>query len=499
MFLLSFTFHDKYLWYKFSEIVGHALISGKTNLTQSPIILLSFFKVNDPFRLIGVGLFALILTLVYLFVNPFPLTNPQLIWMVLGERLNEGNFLYLDVIDDTGPLSAAFFALVDFVFGRNMFAYEILGRALILVQVIYWNTILIKYRVFDENTYLPSIIMMALFHISFDLLSLSPTLLGSTFLILALGQLFSQTVLQKETSESTLLIGLYAGLATGFNPNYALFLPYMIFTGIAISGFSFRQLMLSLVGYFLPILLISVYYFWNDGLEAAFDTWPLIFQSDKYQFQSYISWLILGALPILLSMVGYFLSAVLRGSTINQQKQRQLIIIWIFFSALEFFLIKRQASYQLVIFIPGLTYLITQFFLNMGRGMIAKLSFYLLIIGLPGFAFWYWQGTVEKHADYFVKESDPIEYPGSVMILGEDISPYIHSKMGGPFLNFKLSKLYLEREKDLPERAKLFQLLQTQKADVVLDQEGVFSRLLQEYPELAKQYESPETGVFLLK
>lgn len=499
MFLLSFTFHDKYLWYKFSEIVGHALISGKTNLSQSLITLLSFFKVNDPFRLIGVGLFALILTLVYLFVNPFPLTNPQLIWMVLGERLNEGNFLYLDVIDDTGPLSAAFFALVDFVFGRNMVAYEILGRALILVQVIYWNTILIKYRVFDENTYLPSIIMMALFHISFDLLSLSPTLLGSTFLILALGQLFSQTVLQKETSESTLLIGLYAGLATGFNPNYALFLPYMIFTGIAISGFSFRQLMLSLVGYFLPILLISVYYFWNDGLEAAFDTWPLIFQSDKYQFQSYISWLILGALPILLSIVGYFLSAVLRGSTINQQKQRQLIIIWIFFSALEFFLIKRQASYQLVIFIPGITYLITQFFLNMGRGMIAKLSFYLLIIGLPGFAFWYWQGTVEKHADYFVKESDPIEYPGSVMILGEDISPYIHSKMGGPFLNFKLSKLYLEREKDLPERAKLFQLLQTQKADVVLDQEGVFSRLLQEYPELAKQYESPETGVFLLK
>lgn len=419
--------------------------------------------------------------------------------MVLGERLRDGNYLYLDVIDDTGPLSAAIFGLVDFFFGRSMLAYELLGRALILVQVIYWNTILIKYRVFDDNTYLPAIIMLALFHISFDLLSLSPTLMGSTFLILALGQLFSLTVLQKDTSESTLLIGLYAGLATGFNPNYALFLPYMIFTGIAISGFSFRQLMLSLVGYFLPILLISVYYFWNDGLEAAFEIWPLIFQSEKYQFQSYLSWLILLALPIVLSLVGYFLSAVLRGSTINQQKQRQLILIWIVFSALEFFLIKRQASYQLVIFIPGLTYLITQFFLNMGRGMIAKLSFYLLILGLPAFAFWYWQRTVEDHADYFITESAPINYSGSVMILGEDISPYIHHKMGGPFLNFKLTKLYLERERDLPERAKLFQLLQTQKADVVLDQEGVFRKLLLEYPELTNQYESPEEGVFLLK
>ncbi len=419
--------------------------------------------------------------------------------MVLGERLADGHFLYLDVIDDTGPLSAAFFAIVDFFFGRNNLAYELIGRTLILIQVIYWNTILIKYRVFDDNTYLPAIIMLALFHISFDLLSLSPTLLGSTFLILALGQLFSQTVLQKETSESTLLIGLYAGLATGFNPNYILFLPYMIFTGIAISGFSFRQLMLSLVGYFLPILLISVYYFWNDGLEAAFDIWPLIFQSDKYQFQSYLSWLILGAFPIVLALVGYFLSAVLRGSTINQQKQRQLIIIWIFFSAVEFFLIKRQASYQLVIFIPGLTYLITQFFLHMGRGMIAKLSFYILIIGLPGFAFWYWHGTVETHSEYFVEDSPPIKYQGSVMILGEDISPYLHSEMSGPFLNYKLSKLYLERERDLPQRAKLFQLLQLEKADVVLDQDGVFNKLLQDYPELSKQYDTPELGVFLLK
>jgi hypothetical protein len=487
------------LWYKFSEIVGHALISGKTYLRQSKITLLSFFKINDPFRILGIVVCAIILTLVYLFVDPIPLTQPQLIWMVLGERLSDGGLLYFDVIDDTGPLSAAFFALVNILFGRNMLAYELLGRVLILFQVFFWNTILIKYRVFNDNTYLPAIIMLVLFHISFDLLRLSPTLLGSTFLILALGQLFSQTVLQKDVSESTLLIGIYGGLATGFNPNYVLFLPYMIFIGIAISGFSFKQLMLSLVGFFLPILLICVYYFWNDGLESALEIWPLIFQSDKYQFQSYISWLILLAFPALLALAGYIFCAVLRGSTINQQKQRQVIIIWLFFSALEFFLIKRQASYQLVIFIPGLTYLITQFFMNMGSGTLAKLSFNLLVFGLPLFAFRYWQGKVEDHASYFIEKSEPIRYPGKLMILGEDLSPYVNSPMGGPFLNFKLSKTYLNRERGLPERAKLFQLLQSQKAEVVLDQEGVFKKILQEYPELSKQYVSPQNGVFVLK
>lgn len=144
-----------------------------------------------------------------IWVLSFPLTEPRLLWMVLGERLSDGYYLYLDVIDDTGPLSAGFFTFVHFAFGRSELAFELIGRLLVLFQIIYWNTVLIRYRVFEENTYLPAIIMAALFHLSFDMAGLSPALLGSTFLVLAIGQLFSHTVLQKETSESTLLIGIY--------------------------------------------------------------------------------------------------------------------------------------------------------------------------------------------------------------------------------------------------------------------------------------------------
>jgi hypothetical protein len=419
--------------------------------------------------------------------------------MVLGERLGDGNFLYQDVIDDTGPLSAVFFRLVDSLLGRSRMVYEILGRIIIVFQIVYWSAILGKYRVFEENTYLPAVIMLVLFHTSFDLLILSPTLLGSSFLVLALGLLFSQTVLQKENSESTLLIGIYGGLAAGFYPNYVLFLPYMIVAGIAISGFSFRQLMLSLVGYFLPILLIGVYYFWNDGLKAAFDVWPLIFESEDYILQDYSAWIPLVALPILMGLTGYVLSAVIRSSTINQQKQRQLMVIWIIFLVIEVFFFKIQAAYQLVIFIPGLTYLIMQFFIFGGKGIFAKISLFLLVLGMPIFAFWYSSNTIEENPGYFVKNSPPLEYQGTVMILGEDLSPFLKSKMGGPFLNYKLSKLYIEQDRDLPQRAELFQLLQTEKADVILDPNGLFAKILEDYPELKKQYTSPKTGVYLLK
>lgn len=431
----------------------------------------------------------------------FPLTEPRLIWMVLGERLSDGFFLYQDIIDDTGPLSAGFFTLIDLIFGRNHLAYEIIGRLLVLFQIIHWNTVLIRYRVFEENTYLPAIIMAALFHLSFDMAGLSPALLGSTFLVLAMGQLFSQTVLQKETSESTLLIGIYGGIATGFHLNFWLFLPYMIFTGIAISGFSFRQLLLSLVGYFMPLVLVSVFFYWNNGLNEALQVWPLIFTYEKYNYQSLVIWAILGAFPLMLALVGYFYSAILRGSTINQQKQRQMIILWMVFSLAEFFLIKRQATYQLLIFIPGLTFLITQFFLNTSGSTVGKMAFLILLFGLPVMGWWFWNEELKSDSNYFVDtKSEYTISPGEkIMVMSKDSSPYLENPLGGPFLNFNLTKAFLESEKTLEQKAKIFQNLNTQKPQVVIDPYGIFKNLLDELPALKNLYTESQPGVFRLK
>ena len=461
--------------------------------------MLSFFKVNDPFRLIGVVLYLVLIAFVMLTFFPFPTTEPNLIWMVLGERLSQGFFLYQDVLDDTGPLSAGVFTVIHFLFGRSELVFDILGRMLIFFQIVYWNNTLMRYRVFDENTYLPAIIMAALYHFSFDMTTLSPTLIGSTFLMLALGQLFSQTVLQKETSESTLLIGLYGGLATGFHLNFVLFLPYIIFTGLAVSGFSIRQLFLSLVGFFLPILLILVFYFWNNGLKEALQFWPLIFTYEKYHYQPFLSWLIPGILPVLLALAGYFFGSFFRGATINQQKQRQLIVLWLLFSGLFFFLVKRQAAYQLLVFIPGLTYLITQFFLHFRSGIIAPLAFALLLIGLPFGGLAYWHNRLETDQDYFVKppESDPLPKNKTVMVLGKESNFYLDHPLGGPFLNYQLAKTFLTGEKSLEQKAQLFRKLSTQQADFIIDEEGVFQGILEEIPALKEYYKQKEPGMFV--
>lgn len=421
--------------------------------------------------------------------------------MVLGERLSEGYYLYLHVIDDTGPLSAGVFSGLHLLFGRSEFAYLLVGRLLAFFQIFYWNRTLIKYRVFDENTYLPAIIMAALFHFSFDLMTLSPTLLGSTFLMLALGQLFSHTVLQKESSESTLLIGIFGGLATGFHWNFVFFLPFLIFTGLAISSFTIRQLFLSIMGFIVPLLLILVFYFWNDGLTQALSLLPLVFTYPKYAYQDYLSWLPPGSLALLLALAGFFIGSFFRGATINQQKQRQLVLSWLLFSAGLFFLVKNQASYQLVVFIPGLTYLITQFFLYFNWNLVLRPLFFAFTLAVPLWGMTYWNARTSTDSSYFVpsiSEAMP-SATSEVMVLGPDCSPYLSASLGGPFLNYQMSKSYLSQEKTLQQKAQLFQMLRQQIPERMLDQEGLFGQLLEELPALKEYYPKASPGVYTKK
>ena len=422
-------------------------------------------------------------------------------WMVLGERLSEGHLLYVDVIDDTGALSAGVFTGLHLLFGRSEIAYLLLGKIFVLFQIYYWNSTLIKYRVFDENTYLPAIVMAALFHFSFDLMYLSPTLLGSTFLLLAFGQLFSHTVLQKESSESTLLIGIYGGLATGFHWNFVFFLPFLIFTGLSISSFTVRQLFLAIMGFLLPILLILVFYFWNDGLEQALQVWPIVFTYPNYVYQPYLSWLAPGVFPLVLALAGYFIGSFFRGATINQQKQRQLILIWLLFSAGLFFLVKNTASYQLVIFLPAMSYFITQFFLYFNWTLLLRPAFFGLVLALPIWGMNYWQERTKVDATYFVTapiEKDPLIQKG-LMVLEENPSPYLTQSLDGPFLNFHMSASYLKQEKNLQQKAQVFQMIRRQQPEQVYDKEGLFKALLEELPALKEFYNEDKPGRYSKK
>lgn len=441
---------------------------------------------------------------IYFWVLDVPLLKPELIWMMIGERMSEGFSMYIDIIDDTGPLSATVYWLIHLLFGKNIFAYKLFGGLVILFQITYINGLFIRYKSFDENTYIPALVLVVLFHFSFDILTLSPALMGSTFIVLALGQLFSQTVLQKDTSDSILLVGIFGGIGACFHFPLVIFLPFLIVAGVAVSGFNFNQLLLALLGYFLPIVGCGLYYFWIDGLQEFIIQYILTTRViDVYYHVQFLDLMLLLIAPFCFAVVGYFIGTIYKLISVNQQKQKQLIILFLLFALLTIFLTNRRTPYQFVILLPGLTYFITQIFIYLQRGFLLKLFSTAFLISIPfiGFSWAYYQIVSGKIESYSVTFSEKHQETAgkSILVLGNDLGYYQGAYLATPYLNYNISKEILLDYNSFGKMADVYQDFLKEKPEMIIDADGVFEQLLEKIPLLKDSYLKKSEGIYVLK
>jgi hypothetical protein len=464
--------------------------------------LLSFFRINDPSRLIVIIAVLLLLSSIYIWVLNIPLLQPEMIWLLIGERMADGKHMYLDIIDDTGPLSAGVYWVCHLLFGRSVMVYKLLAILVVIFQIVYINTLYIKYKSFEENTYIPALVMVILFHLSFDMITLSPALMGSTFIVLALGQLFSQTVLQKEGSDSILLVGIFGGIAACFHFPLVTFLPFLLVAGIVVSGFSFRQLILAFVSYLLPLTFCAVYYFWFDGLFAFFDQFIISPRNvESYAHVSYRDLLILFSAPLFFTTLGFFVGLIVKSQTVNQQKQLQLTLIFLIFAISSLLLTNRRTPYQFIVTIPGLAYFITFLFVAFKKGVPVKILAALFVFGIPiiGYIWTVFQTNSGKISTYAVTVSDKhkITKGKKVLVLGEDLGYYHNASLATPYLHFRLSKNTLRNQNGLEKTALIYQNFIKERPEVIVDEEGVFEELLKLFPPLEDSYQTISKEVYI--
>lgn len=444
------------------------------------------------------------LTGIYIWVLEVPMLQPEMTWLLIGERMAEGKAMYIDIVDDTGPLSAAVYWLCHLAFGRSWLALKILALVLAMFQITYLNGIFIYYKSFKENTYIPALLLVILFHLSFDLLTLSPALMGSTFLVLALRHLFSQTVLQKEGSDSILLIGLFGGIAACFHFPLVTFLPFMLISGVIVSGFSFRQLVLSMIAYSLPFTIIALFYFWNDSLWIFFEEFVIDPRRvDRYAHVGLRDLLVLFLPGMVFSVMGFVVGAVLQSQTVNQQKQFQLMFLFVLFGMGSLFLSNRITPYQLVMILPGMAYFGTQLFAAYEKGPFMKALSWIFILGIP-FGGFLWivlksnSGEINTYAIEFM-EKHASTRGKRILVLGEDLGYYQDASLGSRYLNYSLTKNILNDTTDLRNSAEVFRVFSTERPQIIIDEDGLFENLSNRLSPLKEIYQKQGEGRFELK
>jgi hypothetical protein len=399
--------------------------------------MLRFFRINDPYRLLAILVFMILFGLP-LMINTPALTIPELKSMVIGEALDNGQMMYAEVYDSMAPVAAGTFGFIDWLMGRAMIGRQILALILIFFQASFFAILLINNKAYNDNTYVPALIYGLLCFVSFDFLSVTPELLGSTVLLLALNNLFREIEFRVQRDGTIINVGFYTGVASLFVFTYSIFLLAAFVILIVFTRISFRKSLLLLFGFFLPHFVIGVYYYFKDALPALLNNFYLenLLHTDQ-NLISGKSLLMLGLLPIIYFVFSLFMMTREARFTKYQSQLFQVMFLWLLFCIVQAFLTRQLTPHSLIIMIPSLAYFFSHYLLLIRRKWIAESMLWILIIGIVSINLRAVRGkinSIDYSKMYVSTPKTPIR-DKKVMVIGDDLSVYRNNKLGGYFLD----------------------------------------------------------------
>ncbi|GJM27766.1 MAG: hypothetical protein DHS20C17_04010 [Cyclobacteriaceae bacterium] len=466
--------------------------------------MLAFFRINDPYRLIGVFLLIILIRLPF-FLGEMPLTIPELQWMLVGESVSLSHILYLDVWDDIGPLSAMVYSLIDTIGGRTQWGYQMLAALILLLQCYLFNQLLISNKAYNENTYIPALIYMILMGSFFDFFTLSPVLMSCTFQLLVINGIFHHIAV-KARDEQFLNIGLALGLSA------LLYLPTLAYFPISIlalglfSSMTFKKYILLFFGFLFPMVLVGIYFFWHGALlnfiESYFFAWMNLPFTEMVSLRTM---LLISAASLVLLVLSW-LKIYSKGRYNNHQTNFiQVMVLFLVGSGIMIFLSRERVPHQLMIFAAPMAFFLSHYFLLIRRKLLAELVF----IGFLAVSITVNYGVLYRFAiptgifniEQLIVQPTPWDELVSgkkLLIVGNEPDAYLHAYPVTPYLNWNLSKEHLERINAFDNLSMIYNNLRNDLPEIIIDQQNLVPGLFNHMPTVASLYQK-QGNAYLLK
>lgn len=452
--------------------------------------MIRYFRINDPYRLVGLLVLLLIIYLP-LFIYESPASVPELKNVLLGEKQNEGYQMYSGVVDNTAPLAAWTHELLDSVFGRSLLPRHIVAFVIIFLQSVYIGILFITKKVFSENTFIPSLLFSVLYFFSYDNITLSNELLGSGFLLLALNNLFQEIEFRHERDESIFNLGLCISLASLFSFAFVVYLPCAIVILLLFTRSTGRKYLLLVFGFLLPHLLVVCIAYVKDSMGPLWDYYYLSNLSfERDTFISSRSLLTLSAVPL----VYFAISLIMLNRDARFSKYQtqivQAVFIWLAFSLLFVLYAKDLRPQTLVVFIPGLSLLLTHFFLLIRRKKFVTVNSWLLFGGIIAMAYLTRFDKISS-VDYSALRvnATTTDVRGKrILILQDKFDPYYSNYLATPFLNWDLSKEIFRNPDYYANVTQVYSAFKNDPPSMIIDSNNLLEDFFKRMPEVSAKY-----------
>jgi hypothetical protein len=452
--------------------------------------VLRFFRINDPYRLLGV-LIILVLAGLPFFIDPANLTIAELKGFVLGEAVADGKTMYTEVFDDTAPLASLFFGGMSFIFGRSVFAWHLIAFLIIFFQASYFAVTLINNKAYEENTYLPALIYGVLAFFSFDLFAFSNELIASTFVLFAINNLFKEIEFRVQRDEIVLNVGLMLGLSSLIIFSYILFLPAVIFLLAIFARLNIRKVFLLLFGFLLPHGILIMLYFYRDGATLLWQN----FYSPNLSFSKHglISWSSLFTLciiPLSYLLFSFVMLNRVARFTRYQSQLLQVMFIWLVPCCLLIVFTRELSPHSFYVFLPILSYFIAHYLLLIRRKWIAEGLLWFFMGGVLCLCLFARYKKISRidYSNMFVAPSKDNIKDKKIMSLGNDINHYQYNTMSGGFLNWNLSKQVFEQPDYYENILMINNAFKSDPPDIIIDEKNLMEAVMKRIPSLRNQY-----------
>ncbi|MHA6248540.1 hypothetical protein ACXYMU_11425 [Pontibacter sp. CAU 1760] len=462
--------------------------------------MISYFRSILPSRLILLILLFLAIQLP-LILWGIPGTSPELLHMLVGERLADGYRMYRDVYDNTAPLSALVFWLVDVVAGRSFLAYRLVAMALLLLQALLLNATLNKHNVYATKDYLPALLYLVLGSLSFEFNMLTPLLIGNTFLILSLPYIIT---LSREGLDNNRLFvgGFMLGLAAlSFLP-LALFLLVGMFAVVFFASSTFRSTLLMFCGFLFPYAVLITYYLYTNSTEEFLEMQLLRPWHLKVAFlRPPADVAKLMAIPAVVLLLSLLSVASLPQRLVFQVKFQQLMWVWLFTSMLVIFTRDEISVATFILVLPPVAYFSEFFFVSARKPWLLTLTFvlvftsvlvlrYRLVLGINRFL------LLDESPLLLEAQQLPVQ-GATVLVMGEDVSYYTQNKPVTPYLNWELAQRHFGRLDEYQAVFELYKNFQHEPPAYIIDQHNLMPELRYKVPAVFEAYRPTDTkGVY---
>lgn len=291
------------------------------------------------------------------------LINPQIYPFFTGES---DNILYQPIAN---------------LLQNNALLQSITSLILVLILAFIAQLVNNRYNFIRIRTMLPAPLLIIILGGFTKIHTLHPVFFAAIFVLLAIYRFFN--AFDKLKPYSTAFdTGFLLGIATLFYFNTFILLPaFLIGLGILSRDYRWRQFVLVVIGFLLPIIFAFSYAFLTDNFLELLKTFERSIISPNNHFKSNITLHIFLGYLILLTVIGSI--NIIQQYDSKKVSTRKYFTVFFFifmFSLLSFTFVPATSHEMLVISAIPLTFLISNYFVFLKSRFWGELLFALLVI-----------------------------------------------------------------------------------------------------------------------